>query len=81
MQCQHDKQQGVSFSISLLLRVRSQLQLCVFSLSHEFQIQQKDNEEVTKFMTMLDENGDGRVDFKEYVVFVVSLAMINNSSL
>uniref|UniRef100_A0A3Q2DJY3 Protein S100 n=1 Tax=Cyprinodon variegatus TaxID=28743 RepID=A0A3Q2DJY3_CYPVA len=33
-------------------------------------------EEVDEFMKALDEDGDGSVDFKEYVVFVATLAMI-----
>ncbi|XP_032414021.1 ictacalcin-like [Xiphophorus hellerii] len=36
-------------------------------------------EEVDKFFKMLDEDGDGVVDFNEYIVFVATLAMLFNN--
>ncbi|XP_047216231.1 protein S100-A5-like [Girardinichthys multiradiatus] len=35
--------------------------------------------EVDEFFKMLDEDGDGLVNFKEYIIFVATLAMIINS--
>ncbi|MED6285312.1 hypothetical protein CHARACLAT_028003, partial [Characodon lateralis] len=35
--------------------------------------------EVDEYFKMLDEDKDGLVDFKEYIVFVATLAMILNS--
>ncbi|XP_004619293.1 protein S100-A1 [Sorex araneus] len=39
---------------------------------------QKDTETVDKLMKELDENGDGEVDFQEYVTFVAALTVACN---
>ncbi|XP_037355912.1 protein S100-A1 [Talpa occidentalis] len=40
---------------------------------------QKDSETVEKLMKELDENGDGEVDFQEYVVLIAALTVACNS--
>lgn len=40
---------------------------------------QKDAEAVDKVMKELDENGDGEVDFQEYVVLVAALTVACNN--
>ncbi|KAG8519981.1 Protein S100-A1, partial [Galemys pyrenaicus] len=40
---------------------------------------QKDSETVDKLMKELDENGDGEVDFQEYVVLIAALTVACNS--
>ncbi|CAH2327395.1 S100-A1 [Pelobates cultripes] len=47
----------------------------------EFLETQKDASSVDKIMKELDENGDGEVDFQEFVILVASLTVACNSFL